>query len=237
MIAQFETTQWSLILEAADPGRPEGVQALEQLCRRYRPPLLAYARGFGLKEQDAQDITQSFFQHLLEKNLPGRASPELGRFRSFLLTSLRNFIHVSYRNATRERRGGGDPQAHLSLQDESHDLTEQLISPELPEEAFDREWAQTLIHLALDALEQEQALQGTEDRFAVMRPLLLDPQHRDAVFTVLRERFGMADGAARTALSRLRTRFRELVRLEVARVVDDPAEVDAEISYLLRMLR
>ncbi|MCX6857042.1 MAG: sigma-70 family RNA polymerase sigma factor [Verrucomicrobia bacterium] len=236
MIANFETTQWSLILEAADSGHSSHMSALEQLCRRYRPPLLAFARGFGLKDQDAQDVIQSFFLHLLEKNLPSRANPELGRFRSFLLGSLRNFIHVTHRNATRERRGG-DPSTHVSLQDENHDLESELANEESPDLAFDREWAHTLIQIALDELEKEQATQGTTERYLLMRPLLLDPEGRDTVFAELQQRFNMADGAARTALSRLRTRFRELVRAEVLRIVQNPNDVDAEITHLLKMLR
>jgi RNA polymerase sigma factor (sigma-70 family) len=237
MIANFETTQWSLILEAADSGHSSHMNALEQLCRRYRPPLLAFARGFGLKDQDAQDVIQSFFLHLLEKNLPSRATPELGRFRSFLLGSLRNFIHVTHRNATRERRGGPS-NSHVSLQDEEHDLESQLaIDDPSPDLAFDREWAHTLIQIALDELEKEQAAQGTTERYLLLRPLLLDPEDRDAIFAELHQRFQMADGAARTALSRLRTRFRELVRAEVLRIVQDPNDVDAEITHLLQMLR
>jgi RNA polymerase sigma-70 factor (ECF subfamily) len=235
MNAEFETTHWSLILEAADQDKDDGLAALEQLCRRYRPPLLAFSRSFGIKEQDAQDTTQAFFQHLLETNLPSRANHELGRFRNFLLTSFKNFIHVSHRNATRERRGG-DSVLHVSLNDESLELNEQLITETSSDLSFDREWAHTLIQIALDELAKEQAAQGTEERFAMMQPLLLDPERREAVFAELKTRFGMADGAARTSLSRLRTRFRELVRTEVDRVVNDPSEVDAEITYLLRVL-
>lgn len=236
MIAEFETTNWSLILEAADQDRESSLEALEQLCRRYRPPLLAYARGFGLKEEDAQDLTQAFFQHLLQKNLPGRASPELGRFRSFLLVSLRNFIHVTHRNATAEKRGGGEADSHVSLHDLEKDGEAQMISGEAPDIAFDREWAVTVIQIAMAELEAEQVAIGNAERYAVMRPQLLNPEGRDEVFAELKLRFDMSDGAARTVLSRLRARFRELVRAEVARVVDDPSEVDAEIAYLLRVL-
>jgi len=235
MLAQFETTQWTLVLQAAEMDSAEGLQALERLCRRYQPPLLAYARRFGLTEHDAQDVTQSFFQHLLEKNLPARANPAFGRFRSFLLSSLKNFIHVTHRNANREKRGADIE--HMSLETGEQTHSESLLVVDSAASAFDRQWAHTLIQIALDELAKEQAAQGTADRFALMRPLLLDPDGREAVFAELRARFGMADGAARTSLSRLRTRFRELVRAEVERVVNDPSEVDAEIAYLLRVLR
>jgi RNA polymerase sigma-70 factor (ECF subfamily) len=149
---------------------------------------------------------------------------------------LRNFIHVTHRNATRERRGG-DANNHISLQDENHDLEAQLATAESADLAFDREWAHTLIQIALDELEKEQTVQGTNERYLLMRPLLLDPEGRDAVFAELLQRYNMADGAARTALSRLRTRFRELVRAEVLRIVQDPKDVDSEIMHLLQMLR
>lgn len=236
MSAQFETTQWSLILEAAESPSGSHLNALDQLCRRYHPPLLAFTRGFGLKEQDAQDLVQSFFLHLIAKNLPGRVNPEIGRFHSFLLGSLRNFIHATHRDATRQRRGG-DRGSHQSLHDESASMANQLAHQDSPDLAFDREWAHTLIQIALAELETEQMAQGTGERFQVLRPLLLDPSGRDGFFAELGSRFGMGDGAARTALSRLRARFRELVRAEVLRVVRDPSDVDAEISHLLRMLR
>lgn len=235
MIAQFETTQWTLILQASESESPLGMQAMEQLCRRYLPPLLAYARSFGLKEHDAQDMTQSFFQHLLEKNLPARANPDLGRFRSFLLVSLRNFMHVTHRNATRERRGGPSSE-HISIEDELHQLPESLITETSAANAFDRQWAHTLLQISIDRLEVEQTAQGHAERFALVRPLLLSTDARDEIVTALIQDHGMSDGSARTMLSRLRARFRDIVREEVARVVNDPSEVDEEISYLLKAL-
>lgn len=235
MIAQFETTQWTLILEAAEVDNPMSMQALEQLCRRYQPPLLAYARGFGLREHDAQDMTQSFFQHLLEKNLPARADPALGRFRSFLLVSLRNFMCATHRNATRERRGGPDVQ-HVSLDDEEDQPPELLMVETSAAKAFDRQWAHTLLQISIERLELEQSAQGHSERFALMRPLLLSADSRDEVIAALIENHGMSDGSARTMLSRLRARFRDLVREEVTRVVHDPSEVAEEISYLLTVL-
>lgn len=235
MIARFETTQWTLILQAAEEDNPMGQQALEHFCRRYQPPLLAYARSFGLGEHDAQDVTQSFFQHLLEKNLPARADRALGRFRSFLLVSFRNFMSAMHRNATRQRRGGPTAE-HVPLQEDLNETPDSLMVESNAANAFDRQWAHTLLQIAIDRLEAEQAAQGHAVRFALMRPLLLSPDSRDAVIAMLVEKHGMTDGAARTLLSRLRARFRDLVREEVQRVVNDPAEVDEEISHLLKVL-
>lgn len=163
-----------MIFSAADPGRADSLQALEALCRRYWAPLLIYARRSGLGEQDAEDVTQSFFEHLLANNLPGKAEPALGRFRSFLMVSFRNFMHVTHRNATRMRRGGTDT-AHLSLQDETHDLGERLAGErDLAEEAYDRKWAHTVVKLALDELPREQETLGKAERYKLIRPLLLE---------------------------------------------------------------
>ena len=232
----FETTNWTLVLEAASSSDANGGHALEHLCKRYRPPLLQYARAFGLGEEDAQDVTQSFFQHLLEKNLPARAQPDLGRFRYFLLSSMRNFMRVTHRNATAEKRGGDDAE-HVSLDGERTQLHEGMAVKDEAGESFDRSWAHALIGNALAELEKEQIGQGHEERFKLMRPLLLETESREQVMKEMQERLGMNEGACRTALSRLRARFREMVRFEVSRVVADPAEVDDEISYLIQLLR
>ena len=236
MNSLFETTNWTLVLEAASSSDANGGYALEHLCKRYRPPLLQYARAFGLGEEDAQDVTQSFFQHLLEKNLPARAQPDLGRFRCFLLSSMRNFMRAMHRNATAEKRGGDDSE-HLRLDEDSMQLHESLAVKDEAGESFDRSWAHALIENALNELEEEQICQGHEERFRLMRPLMMETESRERVMKEMQERFGMNEGASRTALSRLRARFREMVRFEVARVVADPAEVDDEISYLIQLLR
>jgi DNA-directed RNA polymerase specialized sigma24 family protein len=237
MNPHFETTSWSMIFCAADPGRADSIQALEALCRRYWAPLVFYARRSGIREQDAEDVTQSFFEHLLAKNLPGRTEPALGRFRSFLMVSFRNFMHVTRRNATRMRRGGSDTP-HLSLQDEAHDLGERLAGErDTAEEEFDRKWAHTVVKLAMDELQREQEALGKAARFELIRPLLLDPAQRGDVVEKLRQQMGICDAALRTMLSRMRARFRELVYAEVARCVDDPKSVEAEILYLLKLLR
>lgn len=237
MSQPFQTTNWSLIVEAADAGRDDSLQALDQLCRRYRPPLLAYARRFGLNEPDAEDATQSFFQHLIRTNLPSKASQDLGRFRTFLMVSLRNFLNAQHRRATRERRGGTGA-VHVSLDDEDSGLADQLASADdSPELVYDREWARTMVQIAMDVLAAEQAAQGKSERFELMKPVLLDPTQRDDIHAELCAKHDLSDGAARVVLSRLRARFRELLRSEVARIVTTPAEMEDEIAHLARHLR
>ena len=235
MSQDFTTTCWTVILDASKTSIQESRPALESMCAKYWEPLYAYARRSGKSHQDAQDSTQAFFEHLLEKNLPKRASPELGRFRCFLLTALRNFMHSEHRDATALKRGG-KTAIHVSLEEEPC-LADEISTAESPEAAYDRKWAHTLLNMALDRLAEQQRGLGSADRFAIMRPLLLDPERTAEVHAQLSARFNLTDGGIRTAMSRLRANFRDIVRQEVARIVDDPAEIDDEIAHLLKALR
>lgn len=235
MIDRFHTTCWTMVLDAARDGGQESRPALEELCRRYWLPLHTYVVGSGHSSTDADDLTQAFFEHLLEQNLAGHANPERGRFRTFLLTAFRNFI-VSEECYANTRKRGGDWE-HLSIQDERNDLSNELRDNETPELAYERKWAHTLLQIAMDQLADEQVQSGSGERFAALQPLLLHPDGARTSFGDLGQSLQMSDGALRTALSRLRTRFRELVRAEVARLLDDPAEVDDELAHLLRVLR
>lgn len=235
MDSHFHTTCWTMVLDAAQNGSSENRPALEELCRLYWSPLHTYVTGIGHSKADAEDLTQAFFEHLLEKNLAGHANPERGRFRTFLLTAFRNFIASEERYANAQKRGGG--WTHLSLQDEKIDLNNELRHNDTPELAYERKWAHTLLQIAMDQLADEQEQNGGGERFAALQPLLLHTDGGKTSFGDLGQSLQMSEGALRTALSRLRTRFRELVRAEVARLLDDPAEVDDELAHLLRVLR
>lgn len=232
MSQTLATTRWTIIYNAANPDAPGSSEALEALCRKYWQPLYAYVRASGRDHEDAQDITQSYFQHLVEKNLPARVSPENGRFRAYLLATLRNFMLAWHRDATTQKRGGS-AAVHLSIHDDSFED----ISTSTPEALYDRCWAQTVVKNALDRLAAQQADLGQGDRFALMRPALLSPDQADAVRDQLIAKQGMTEGGIRTALSRLRAQFREIVREDVAKLVEDPAETDDEIAHLLNALR
>lgn len=233
MSAQFNTTRWTLVLDAGKTSGPDCRPALETLCRAYWQPLYTYICRTGRSHDDAQDITQAFFQHLLAKNLPGRADPQFGRFRTFLLSSLRHFMLSLYRDATRQKRGGQAGE-HIPIDDLSETLPD--TSSESPETAYERKWAQTLVNISLDELARQQSDSGNHARFDLLRPLLLDSPDSTAIHTRLITEHGMTDGAIRTTLSRLRSRFRDIVRQEVARLVDDPAEVEDELMHLLKAM-
>ena len=231
MNSQFYTTCWTVVIDSAKSNPAESRPALEALCRTYWAPLYAYVVSSGKSHEDAEDITQAFFGHLLEKNLPGSADPGLGRFRSYLLASLRFFMIDSHRHATSQRRGGANRPAPLR---EAEYLS---AAGDSPEAAYDRKWAHILIGIALDTLAAEQDKVGHGDRFALMRPMLLDPQGGESTMAELVARYGMTPGHIRTTLSRLRARFREIVRQEVSRLVVDASEIDAEIAHLLRAMQ
>lgn len=236
MSANFHTTCWTMVLDAAKSSPAVSRPALEELCKQYWQPLHVYVRSHGFSEPDAEDVTQAFFAMLLERNLPGRADPERGRFRWFLLRAIRNFIQSHLRKAMAQKRGGPGG-AELSLDDEKLNLASQLITHETPETAYERKWAHTLIQIAINQLAAEQAAMNQAERFEALRPLLFEPGNIDSRHDEVGAQLGLNVNAVRTALSRLRTRFRDLVRSEVARLVDDPAEVDDELAHLLRALR
>lgn len=232
MSQDFHTTRWTLVLDAARTDGDQSRPALEYLCRTYWKPLYAYARRSGKCHDDAQDSIQAFFEYLLKKNLAGRADPEVGRFRTFLLSSLRHFMLTEHRDATTQKRGG-NVSLHIPF-DESFENLAEFSDNETPAAAYERKWAHTLVNLALDRLAAEQTASGLGDRFRFLRTLLLDPSNAAAIHPRLNAAFGMTDGAIRTSLSRLRARFREIIRMEVARLVDDPAEIEDEILHLLK---
>lgn len=234
MNASFTTTSWTVIIDAASSQVAESRPAFQALCLRYWEPLYAYARGMGKNHHDAEDVTQAFFAHIVATNLPGRTSQGRGRFRWFLLASFRNFIVGEHRAATTQKRGGLNGEA-VSLE-QCDDASHPPVDGDSPEAAYDRKWAHTLIRLALDKLAEEQNAAGHAERFAALRPLLLDPVRGEAAQSGIGTRLGMSEGNIRTSLSRLRARFRDIVRHEVSLIVADPAETDDEIAHLLRSL-
>ncbi len=236
MSSEFNTTCWTLILQAAESSSEGSRLALESLCRRYWLPIYGYVRDSGFNHQDAEDMTQSFFAHLLERNLPGRANPEIGRFRSYLIVSLRNFIRSSIRTAhTKKRDSGTGPL--ISFDELEEEMRESLITTPSAEADYDRKWAHRVLEIALDQLGAEQARLGHGERFAILRPLLLDPNGSAAAQDQLSGISDLEKGNVRIIISRLRARFRQLVREEVARIVASPLEVDAEIAHLLQALK
>ncbi len=233
--ASFATTHWSIVLEAGQGKDADGAIALAELCRKYWLPLYAYVRRRVPDANEAQDLTQEFFARLLEKELLAQAAPERGRFRSFLLTAMQNFLTNEWRKAHASKRGGG--QRTLSLDftagdsklnfEPGHDWTAERI--------FERNWCITLLDHVLTQLRDEFTASGKAELFTALRPFI-SSNRQEGSFAALAEQLNMTEGAVKVAAHRLRKRYRELLRAELAQTVADPADVDDEIAWLFSAL-
>ena len=229
--SRFATTQWSLVLRAAQPEDSTARAALETLCRRYWFPLYTFARRRVSEIHEAQDLTQEFFLRLLEKNSLAAASPERGRFRSFLLTSLKNFLANEWDRATARKRGG--PFKALSLDWDSGEsrLALEPAHQLTPEREFERQWALTLLDVVILRLQEEFATADKSRQFELLKETLTGSRAAIEYATVAAE-LQMSEEAVRQAAHRLRKRYRELLREEVAATVECDDEVEDEIGRL-----
>jgi RNA polymerase sigma-70 factor (ECF subfamily) len=236
--APFRTTHWSVVQVAADAGSEESARkAFADFCQAYWPPLYAFLRHRGHGSNDAQDLTQAFFMHLIEYNTLSRANQLKGKLRTFLLGSLQNFLANEYDRAHALKRGGG--KQILSLDDENFSQAEAAIvaEPDMdPTSRFDLAWASNVVKRAWQQLEEAFAADGKAQWLEEMRPYLAGgittPPRQEEVAA----RLGVPVATLRTSLMRLRQRYREALRGEVTRTVSDPAEVDEELQYLYRIL-
>jgi RNA polymerase sigma-70 factor (ECF subfamily) len=211
------------------------VEALEQLCRTYWPPLYAFVRREGHAPAEAQDLTQAFFERLLERNYLAHLQHQRGRFRSFLLTFLKNFLAEQRGRAGAQKRGGGRVIVSLDqfTEEERHGF--EPADPVTPELAFERRWVDTVLQQALTQLRREYEEAGQASLYEQLK----DFQPRDPAglsYAQIGARLGMSEAAVKTAAHRLRQRHRELLRNEIARTVTGPEEIDQEIRHLREIL-
>ena len=219
------------MLAAGQKRSPQAARALEELCHTYWFPLYAYTRRRGYTKVDAEDLTQAFFARLLEKNPFADLHSEKGKFRAFLLASLKHFLANEYDKAQAQKRGGGT--ALLSLDWQSADTKFQIAADNepSPDKAFDREWALALLAKVIDRLQAECAADGKARLFDQLKAFLtaghLESAQRDAANAL-----GMEEGAVRVAVHRMRKRYRQLLRDEIANTLADAAMVDEEMRAL-----
>jgi DNA-directed RNA polymerase specialized sigma24 family protein len=230
---RFETTHWSVVLRANDSQALGSAAALETLCRTYWPPLYAFVLRRGHPPGEAQDLTQEFFARLLADGfLPG-ADPDRGRFRSYLLGAFKNFAAVEWKLAHRLKRGGG--HRFLSLEELSpaeSEIAEPRAGP--AEEIYDRRWAETVLARVMTRLDREWADSGQTARFDALKVFLVEDEGETYAF--LGARLGLSENGVASAVHRLRRRYAELFREEIAHTLDDPAEIAEEIRYLCTLL-
>jgi DNA-directed RNA polymerase specialized sigma24 family protein len=231
----FVTTHWSVVLAAGHGDPTRACDALAHLCKTYWYPLYAYARRRGCSAHDAQDQTQEFFARLLEGKWVAKADRQRGRFRSFLLSAMKHFMANEWNKALAQKRCGGQPI--LSLNDDSAEYRHRLEPAEsaTPESLFERGWAVTLLDGVLARLEEEYCRAGKQAWMEAMRAALTTD--RGAIdYAGMARKLGVTETAARVAVHRLRQRYRQLIRAEVASTVASPEEVEAEMHHLFRVL-
>jgi DNA-directed RNA polymerase specialized sigma24 family protein len=231
----FATTHWGLVAAASAEGAAEASPALEELYRLYCYPVYAFIRRRGHSRQDAQDITQDFFVHLLDKGTLGRADSQRGRFRNFLLGALDYFLAHAAERARAGKRGGGCQ--FVFLDDDAAEDRYQLAAPEgiTAEKVFEARWAAAIVESAFARLRSELESEGKGHLFEVLQGFLLGRE--DASYQQAADSLSLSLGALKTAIHRLRGRYRALLREEVARTVAKPAEIDEELRFLRAALR
>lgn len=229
---RFETTQWTVVLAAGEGDEPEARQALASLCRSYWHPVHAYlrARGYGL--QEAEDLTQGFFTRLIEKDALRHARRERGRFRSFLLASLKNYLANEWHRERAQKRGGERDLLRLETGDLESRRPVEPATWTTPEDVFLEQWTLTVLDRTMASLGAEMLDRGQGEEFEMLRDLLT-PQGSGMRYQDVAARLDTTEGAVKVRIHRLRKRFGELLRREVADVVSSPEEVEDELHSLL----
>ena len=233
--AQFATTHWSVVLSAGRNDTPRARDSLAQLCQAYWYPLYAFVRRQGHSAPDAQDLTQEFFARLLKKNSLEQVSREKGKFRSFLLASLKHFLANEWDRARALKRGGG--QELIPLDGDSAE-TRYGFEPahgETPDKIFDRRWALTLLDATLVRLREEFVAENKTKLFEALK-FTLTAERGTTSYVEVAKQLGLSEGAVKVAVHRLRQRYREVLRAEIANTVATPGEVDEELRQLFAAL-
>ncbi len=231
----FATTHWSVVLAAANEEKPEAAAALERLCSTYWYPLYAYVRREGHSPADAQDLTQEFFARLLARHALAQVAPEKGRFRSFLLVGLRHFLSDQRDRASAAKRGGGKAVLSLDAQEAEDRYRLEPIERLDAEKIYERRWAMTLLGRAWTRLREESAARGKLQQFERLAEFVAGEAEVTCVAAA--SGLGLSESAMRSAVHRLRERYRALIREEIALTVSAPGEVDEELRYLIRVMR
>jgi RNA polymerase sigma factor (sigma-70 family) len=235
--ASFHTTRWTIVMKAAQSQAQGGQSALAELCRLYWYPLYMFARRRGHSPEDAKDLTQGFFLHLLEQRALAGVDLLKGKFRSFLLASFQNHLSDQFDRSRRLKRGGDKEFIRLDAEEAEERYRLEPLDCLTAEKMFDARWAMTLLSQALNRLRQEYAAEGKTSTFEASG-VFLDPLNSRAApsYEEVAGRLWVSTGAVKTLIHRLRKRYTALLREEVGRTVSDPAEIDGEIHALCEAL-
>ncbi len=231
----FATTHWSVVLQAGSSGSTQANRALEELCRSYWLPLYTFVRRQGYGPHDAQDLTQGFFVRLLRSDAFSGVAPEKGKFRSFLLASLKHFLSDARDYERAEKRGGGQSLVRIDEDEAEKCYLQMPVVDAEPEKTFDRRWALTVLERAVERLKEEYLNSGRTQIFEALK-VFLSSEALPGQYDELAPRLGMSANAVGVAVHRLRQRYRECIRLELAQTVASPQDLDGEMDYLFSVL-
>jgi RNA polymerase sigma-70 factor (ECF subfamily) len=231
----FATTHWSVVLQAGASASPQASQALEKLCRAYWLPLYTYIRRQGYGPHDAQDLTQGFFVRLLRSNSFADVTPEKGKFRTFLLAALSHFLSDERDRARAEKRGGGTAPISIDEEEAERLYLKMPGNDAEPEKIFDRRWALTLLEEAMARLQREYVTSSRAEIFENLK-VFLSTEAAPGAYDALATKLGMSPNAVGVAVHRLRQRYRECIRLELAQTVMSLQDLDQEMNYLFSVL-
>jgi RNA polymerase sigma-70 factor (ECF subfamily) len=232
---QFTTTRWTLVRAAKRRHDPAGSEAFAKLCERYYEPLYSYLRRRGYTREDAQDLTQGFMTRLIEKDVLHHADPARGRFRAFLLTSLKHYTANEHARASAVKRGGGAPPLTLDVTAAENRYRLEPRDDLTPERLYDRRWALGVLERALAQLRAEFRAAGREPFLDAVHGSLMGDAEAGS-YRDIGDRFGMTENAVKVAAHRVRRRYRDLLRAEVAEMVESEREVEDELRYLMSAL-
>lgn len=235
-IRVFATTHWSVVLAAGEAGTPQSSAALEKLCRTYWYPLYAHIRRRGYSEEEAKDLTQELFERLLERQFLCGLLREGGRFRSFLLTALDRFLVEHWQRSRAQKRGGGQPIVSIDAQTAEDRYRLEPRDERTPETIYEYRWAMALLDQVLGRLQQEFSEAGKDEAFNTLRNYMVEGT-TEMSYAEGARRLGMTEAALRKAVERLRLRYQELFRQEIAHTVTSPAEVEDELRHLQTVMR
>lgn len=227
----FVTTRWTVVLSAGCKSSPQSDRALGELCQTYWFPLYAYVRGRGHSKEDAEDLVQAFFARFLEKNYLEGLSAERGKFRAFLLASLKHFLANEWDKANRQKRGGGAQHLSLDWQEADKRFHPEPADIASPDRIFDRQWALALLERVILRLQEECSRDGKAALFEHTKGCLM-VSSENIPYPEAARALGMDEGALRVAVHRLRKKYRELLRDEIAQTLLDPAHADEELRSL-----
>ncbi|MBM4081881.1 MAG: sigma-70 family RNA polymerase sigma factor [Planctomycetes bacterium] len=232
---QFATTRWTIVLTAGRSDTPQAQAALGKLCQTYWYPLYAYVRRQGHSREDAQDLTQEFFAKLIAKHYLGDVDRSKGKFRSFLLASLKHFLANEWDKSRAQKRGGGHTLVALDTQTAENRYRLEPVDTMTADRIYERRWALTLLDEVLKRLREEYAADGKAKLFDQLKVTLTG--ERSAIpYAQVGTQLGMSEGAVKVAAHRLRQRYREALRAEIAETVASPGEVEGELRHLFAVL-